>query len=428
MLAWMKIGEGETPASSGMKGDHLVGKYYVEFDKLYKSEIETLIAQGHNLEDAKKSTPIILEAQDLLLKWEQGEKAVVETWQMMNSWVYKGFDETYSLMGVHFDKFYYESNTYLLGKEIVEEGLEKGVFYKKPDGSVWVDLTDEGLDNKLLLRADGTSVYITQDLGTAKQRFDETNFSQLIYVVGNEQDYHFKVLKLTLKKLGYEWWDRLKHLSYAMVDLPSGRMKSREGTVVDADDLMLEMIAEAKRLTLELGKADSLDDVEANELYKSIGMGALKYFILKVDPEKKMLFNPAESIDFNGNTGPFIQYTYARIRSVIRKSETLDLLKNFKGAAISNYKKIIQVEKELIKLIVNYPFYLANASENYSPAIIANYIYDLAKHYNHFYHEVAIIELENIEASLFRLHLSDQVSRVIKMSMLLLGIDVPEKM
>jgi arginyl-tRNA synthetase len=347
---------------------------------------------------------------------------------MMNGWVYDGFDQTYKLMGVTFDKTYYESKTYLLGKQLVQQGLDKGVFYKKEDGSVWVDLTSEGLDNKLLLRGDGTSVYLTQDLGTAQQRQEESHFSKLIYVVGNEQEYHFKVLRLTLKKLGFDWWDSLKHLSYAMVDLPSGKMKSREGTVVDADDLMNEMISEARRITEELGKVDNLTDEQANELHTMIGMGALKYFILRVDPEKRMLFNPAESIDFNGNTGPFIQYTHARIRSVIRKGESMPSMSTYKKCNVIDYASLVPKEKELIKHIVNYPYVLAEAADNFSPAVIANYVYELAKHYNQFYHDNAIVDEAFVNTSHFRLYLSNQVSRIIKQSMLLLGINVPERM
>jgi len=428
MLAWQKIGNGETPASSSMKGDHLVGKYYVEFDKLFKAEVDVLVEKGEELEQAKKNAPIILEAQEMLRKWEANDSEVIALWEMMNGWVYDGFDQTYKLMGVTFDKTYYESKTYLLGKQLVQQGLDKGVFYKMEDGSVWVDLTSEGLDNKLLLRGDGTSVYLTQDLGTAQQRQEESHFSKLIYVVGNEQDYHFKVLRLTLKKLGFDWWDSLKHLSYAMVDLPSGKMKSREGTVVDADDLMNEMISEARRITEELGKVDNLTDEQANELHTMIGMGALKYFILRVDPEKRMLFNPAESIDFNGNTGPFIQYTHARIRSVIRKGESMPSMSTYKKCNVIDYISLVPKEKELIKHIVNYPYILAEAADNFSPAVIANYVYELAKHYNQFYHDNAIVDDAFVNTSHFRLYLSNQVSRIIKQSMLLLGINVPERM
>jgi len=428
MLAWMKNGNGETPDSTGMKGDHLVGKYYVEFDKMYKAEIAQLIESGIAEDVAKKTAPSIIEAQELLLKWESHDASTVQLWEMMNSWVYKGFDATYKMMGVDFDKFYYESETYLLGKGIVIEGLDKGVFYKKEDGSVWIDLIEEGLDQKLLIRADGTSVYITQDLGTAKMRYEETKFTKLIYVVGNEQEYHFKVLRAIMKRLGYDWWNELQHLSYAMVDLPSGKMKSREGTVVDADDLMQEMVAEAKKITQELGKINDFEIEEANALYHMIGMGALKYFILKIDPEKRMLFNPAESIDFNGNTGPFIQYTYARIRSVLRKGVQFKSLAGYESFNCLKYHEINDKERGLIKLILDYPYQLGDASEKLSPAIIANYVYELAKAFNQFYHENAIVEEEKIETSMFRMHLSNQCSRIIKMGFGLLGIQVPERM
>lgn len=428
MLAWIRLGNGETPESSGMKGDHLVGKYYVEFDTLFKAEVETLVKSGITEEEAKKKAPVMQNAQEMLQKWEANDPETVNLWKTMNGWVYKGFEASYKLMGVDFDKTYYESQTYLLGKEIVKEGLDKNVFYKKDDGSVWIDLTEEGLDQKLLLRSDGTSVYITQDLGTAKQRFDETHFSKLIYVVGNEQEYHFKVLRAVMKKLGYDWWEGLQHLSYAMVDLPSGKMKSREGTVVDADDLMEEMIAEARKITMELGKIEDFNSKEAEELYKIIGLGALKYFILKVDPEKRMLFNPAESIDFNGHTGPFIQYTYARMRSVIRKGEQTAELKKYKDYDPSAYGKTEHAEKELIKLMLRYPETLGEAAERLSPALIANYAYELAKSFNGFYHEYAVVDVQQPESSLFRLMLCHQASAIIKRSMELLGITVPERM
>ncbi len=428
MLAWMKNGNGETPESTGIKGDHLVGKYYVEFDKLYKAEIVQLMESGIAEDVAKKTAPSIIEAQDLLLKWESHDAATVQLWETMNSWVYKGFDATYKMMGVSFDKFYYESETYLLGKGIVLEGLEKSVFYKKEDGSVWIDLTEEGLDQKLLIRADGTSVYITQDLGTAKMRYEETKFTKLIYVVGNEQEYHFKVLRAIMKRLGYDWWNELQHLSYAMVDLPSGKMKSREGTVVDADDLMQEMIDDAKKITQELGKIDDFESEEANALYHMIGMGALKYFILKIDPEKRMMFNPADSIDFNGNTGPFIQYTYARIRSVIRKGVQYKNLTGYESFNTVTYKSINRKEKDLMKIILDYPFQLGDAAEKLSPAIIANYVYELAKAFNQFYHENAIVDESQTDTSMFRMHLSNQCARIIKMAFALLGIQVPERM
>lgn len=428
MLAWKKNGNGETPESSGMKGDHLVGKYYVEFDKIYKEEVASLVTNGSTEEDAKKKAPVMLEAQEMLRKWEANDPETVALWKKMNDWVYAGFDATYKMMGVDFDKFYYESQTYILGKEIVQEGLDKKVFVKDDDGSVWVDLTDDGLDRKLLLRRDGTSVYITQDLGTAKKRHDETNFSRSIYVVGNEQDYHFKVLKLALKKLGYDWWNELHHLSYNMVDLPSGKMKSREGTVVDADELMQEMIDEAGKITKELGKIDDFTSEEAEQLYKTIGLGALKYYILKVDPEKRMLFNPEESIDFNGHSGPFIQSTYVRCRSVMRKGDSVASLKNYKDFDPSFYSKLEAKERELLKGVLRYPEVLDEAAERFSPAVIANYVYELAKAYNGFYHEHAVVDAENVEVSLFRLKLTEQTARVLKMALALLGISVPERM
>lgn len=429
MLAWQKSGLGETPESGGLKGDHLVGKYYVEFDRMYKAEIDELMNSGVGEEVAKRDAPVMQEAREMLRKWESGDPEVMELWKKMNGWVYDGFAQTYALLGVDFDRTYYESDMYLLGKTLVEEGLSNGVFFRKTDGSVWVDLTDEGLDQKLLLRGDGTSVYITQDLGTAKKRFDETNFSRLIYVVGNEQDYHFKVLKLILKKMGFSWWDRLHHLSYNMVDLPSGKMKSREGTVVDADDLMHEMIGEAGRITRELGKIENFESDEAEKLYKSIGLGALKYFILKVDPEKRMLFNPAESIDFNGHTGPFIQYTYARIRSVIRKASSIDNLRDFAGFDLRNHAdRMNDREREVLKCILQYSDELEESAARFSPAVMANYAYDLAKIFNQFYHECPIVDLQQCDTSLFRLRLCWDVSEVIRHCMSLLGISVPEKM
>lgn len=428
MLAWKLNGGGETPTSSGLKGDHLVGKYYVEFDKIYKQEIKTLVEGGISEEEAKKKAPVMLEAQKMLVKWEQGDEETIALWKKMNGWVYDGFASTYDLMGVDFDKMYYESDTYLLGKELVHIGLKKGVFFEKYDGSIWVDLTEDGLDQKLLLRGDGTSVYVTQDLGTAKLRFDEFGFKRLIYVVGNEQEYHFKVLRLVMKKLGFEWWDRLHHLSYAMVDLPSGKMKSREGTVVDADELMQEMIDEAKRITIELGKIEDFNSSEANELYKLIGLGALKYYILKVDPEKRMLFNPEESIDFNGNTGPFIQYTYARIKSVLRKGEKYNELKDYKSLDLVVYSNIDNKERSLLLSILNYHSVVQEAAAKYSPAIIANYVFELAKQYNQFYHEHPIVDITTLEISKFRLLLSERCSEVIKKCLGLLGINVPERM
>lgn len=428
MIAWQKFGNGETPQSAGMKGDHLVGKYYVEFDKNYKKEINGLVQKGMSEEEAEKKAPLMIEAQELLRKWEAHDKETVDLWKKMNGWVYEGFEVTYKMLGVDFDKIYYESETYLLGKKIVEEGITKKVFYKKPDGSVWIDLTDDGLDEKLVMRADGTSVYITQDLGTAAQRYEEYNFNKLIYVVGNEQEYHFRVLKLIMKKLGYAWAEHLYHLSYAMVDLPSGKMKSREGTVVDADDLVSEMINEAEKKTKELGKIEDFNSEEAKELYKTLGLGALKYFILKVDPEKRMLFNPEESIDLNGNTGPFIQYTYARIRSVIRKGLTVGETKDFSNYNVSSYKQVNAKEKDLAMLLVNFPFIVAEAAQRYSPAVVANYVFEVSKSFNQFYHEYPIVDIQHVETSVFRLQLSSLASGVIKNSMHLLGIDVPERM
>ncbi len=426
MLAWKKFGNGETPESSKMKGDHLVGKYYVLYDRKYKEEVAHLEEKGMSKDDAEKKAPLHLEIQDMLRKWETGDKETLDLWNTMNGWVYRGFDETYKKLGVNFDKIYYESKTYLLGKKIVEEGLEKKVFFKKDDNSIWVDLTDVGLDQKVLLRGDGTSVYITQDLGTAQLRFDEYDgLNQLIYVVGNEQEYHFKVLKEIFKKLGRVWADGLFHLSYGMVDLPSGKMKSREGTVVDADDLIKEISEEAEMTTKALGKLDDYDSKEAKQLYDVIGMGALKYFILKVDPKKRMLFNPAESIDLNGNTGPFIQYTYARIRSVIKKGESL------KKLAVGSWQlaaKFSKEEKYLVKLIYQYPKTIQEAAENFSPALVANYVYEVAKSYNHFYHDHVIVDENAADVSMFRLQLSDLTSAVIKSSMKILGIEVPERM
>jgi arginyl-tRNA synthetase len=428
MLAWKLSGNGETPESSGLKGDHLVGKYYVIFDKMYKAEVDELKATGVGEEDAKKKAPVMLAAQEMLRKWEEGDPETVDLWKMMNGWVYEGFDVTYGLLGVDFDKFYYESDTYILGKEIVADGLAKGVFFKKEDGSVWVDLTDEGLDQKLLLRSDGTSVYITQDLGTARLRYEQTKFSRLIYVVGNEQDYHFKVLKLILKKMGYSWWQDLYHLSYNMVDLPSGKMKSREGTVVDADELMNDMISGAAAITRELGKIEDFESAEAEALYKMIGLGALKYFILKVDPEKRMLFNPEESIDFNGNTGPFIQYSYARIRSVVRKGEKYPEFSDIAGFNAGEYSGMNEKEKELVKWMLKYPFVLGEAADRFSPAVLANYTYDLAKTFNQFYHECPIVDAAAVDTTRFRLQLCQLCADLIQRALHLLGIGVPERM
>ncbi|WP_264553511.1 arginine--tRNA ligase [Flavobacterium sp. N2038] len=422
MLAWEKFGNGETPESSNLKGDKLVGKYYVEFDKAYKAEINQLIETGKTEEEAKKLAPIIVEAQEMLKKWEAGDEAVIALWKKMNQWVYDGFATTYSNLGVNFDKYYYESNTYLLGKDVVQVGLDKGVFEKDPDGSVWIDLTDEGLDRKIVLRSDGTAVYMTQDIGTAIQRVkDMPDVGGMVYTVGNEQDYHFKVLFLILKKLGFDWASSLYHLSYGMVDLPSGKMKSREGTVVDADDLMQDMTDTAKQISEDLGKLDSYSAEEKAKLYKTIGLGALKYYILKVDPKKRILFNPEESVDFAGNTGPFIQYTYARIQSIIRKAD-------FDFAAITTIEELHEKEKELIKQIELFPEIIQNAAQNHSPALIANYTYDLVKEYNSFYQSVHILGEVDLTKKIFRVQLSQKVAEVIKATLSLLGIEVPERM
>ena len=425
MLAWQKFGNGETPETSGLKGDHLVGKYYVEFDKHLKEEVKALQSQGIDEEVAKKSAPLLLEAQEMLRKWENNDPEVRSLWEQMNQWVYEGFEKTYSRMGIHFNKTYYESETYLLGKAIVEEGLSNGQLYQKEDGSVWVDLTAEGLDEKLLLRSDGTSVYMTQDLGTAQLRYNEFHPNEMIYVVGNEQNYHFDVLKLVLsKKLNQSFGDTIYHLSYGMVELPEGKMKSREGTVVDADDLMESMYLEAKSSTEELGKFN-FEEKEAQNLYEMIGLGALKYFILKVDPKKNMLFNPAESIDFNGNTGPFIQYTHARIKSMLRKS----VENNIETNTLTNaYDLLNNNEIEIIKIIKEYPNVLENAANNHSPALVANYIFELAKEFNRFYQENPIFKEENESLRIIRLQLSQVCVEIIKQGMRLLGIDVPERM
>ena len=422
MLAWQKFGHGETPESSGLKGDHLVGKYYVLFDKAYKAEQEALIAQGKTEEEAKKQAPLILEAQAMLQAWEAGDKAVLSLWKTMNTWVYAGFEQTYTTLGVDFKKYYYESNTYLLGKDSIEDGLKKGVFFKKADGSVWIDLTADGLDEKLVLRADGTSVYITQDLGTAQLKYDDFGMNESIYVVGNEQDYHFKVLFLILEKLGKTWAKGLHHLSYGMVDLPSGKMKSREGTVVDADDLLAEMVATAKQRTEELGKVEGFTEEEKEKLYQMIGLGALKYFLLKVEPKKRLLFDPNESIDFQGNTGPFIQYTHARIQSVLNKA-------NFGTNAKTNYSgALTSSERDVLVCLSQYPALLQAAAQEHSPALVANYTYELAKLYNKFYHEEIILKLEDEQLKAFRLALSAATARTIKVAMSLLGIQVPDKM
>mgnify|MGYP002344821749 FL=1 len=424
MIAWKLFGNGETPQSSGLKGDHLVGKYYVIFDKEYKKEIQTLIDGGATKEDAEKQAPIMLQTQEMLLKWEASDKETIDLWKTMNGWVYDGFAVSYKKLGVDFDKMYYESNTYLLGKEVVQEGLAKNVFYKKENGSVAIDLTEDKLDEKIVLRSDGTSVYITQDMGTAIERFKEfPAISQMIYTVGNEQDYHFKVLFKILEKLGYSWAKECYHLSYGMVELPEGKMKSREGTVVDADDLMDGMVATAKETTEELGKVEGFTQEELETLYQTIGMGALKYFILKVDPKKKMLFDPKESIDFNGHTGPFIQYTHARIKSILRK---------FEGKAneivIANDIILHDKEKESIKLQYDFPKILEESANTYNPAVVANYIYELTKLFNQFYNECPVLKEENNTIKEFRISLIDKTSEIIKNGMLCLGIDVPERM
>ncbi len=423
MLAWKLFGEGETPASSGMKGDHLVGKYYVEFDKRYKAQIKTLTLGGMSEDEAKKSAPLMVEAQQMLRKWEAKDPEVYSLWEMMNGWVYEGFDVTYRSLGVDFDKTYYESQTYLLGKSLVETGLEKGIFFRREDNSVWIDLEADGLDQKLLLRGDGTSVYMTQDLGTAFSRFDEESLDDMIYVVGNEQNYHFQVLKLILKKMGYDWSDHITHLSYGMVELPEGKMKSREGTVVDADDLIADMVKSAREISEEAGKNASSSEEEIVATSKIVGLGALKYFILKVDPKKTMLFDPKESIDFNGNTGPFIQYSYARICSIMRKADEAGIkIESTLSAELS------AADVELIKLIADYPNVVAAAAENFSPSIIGAYAYELAKSFNGYYHENPMLKEENASLRNLRLALSREVAKVIKLSMALLGIEVPERM
>jgi len=425
MLAWKRWGQGETPETYGLKGDHLVGKYYVLFDKQYKIEIEELKNKGISEEDAKRTAPLIIEAQEMLKKWEMNDEEVVALWKRMNSWVYAGFDETYKRLGVSFDKFYYESQTYLLGKSIVEEGLKSNTLEKREDGSVWADLRQDGLDEKLLLRSDGTSVYMTQDLGTAHQRYEEYKPAKMIYVVGNEQNYHFDVLKIILKKMGFAWADDIFHFSYGMIELPEGKMKSREGTVVDADDLVEEMIATAKQTTEELGKIDVFQKEEAEKLYKMLALGALKYFILKVDPKKTMLFNPAESIDFNGNTGPFIQYTHARIQSLLRKAKDKfpSGLPEFTSSVA-----ILPKEKELMKLFYDFPSVVVEAADKLSPALIANYVYELVKEFNQFYQEIPVLKEENLEQVAFRIHLAEFTGKIISQSMKLLGIEVPDRM
>lgn len=426
MLAWKKWGNAETPESSGKKGDHLVGDYYVLFDKHYKAELAELQTKGMTKEEAEAKSTLMAEARDMLRKWEDGDESVVYLWKMMNQWVYDGFDVTYKKLGVDFDEIYYESETYLDGKETVLEGLDKGIFYKKEDGSVWADLTGEGLDHKLLLRNDGTSVYMTQDIGTAQQRFEaHKDLSKMIYVVGNEQNYHFQVLSIVLDKLGYEFGKGLVHFSYGMVELPEGKMKSREGTVVDADDLVDEMVSTAKVTSEELGKLDGATEDEANNIARIVGMGALKYFILKVDPKKNMTFNPKESIDFNGNTGPFIQYTYARIQSVMRKAKELGLSI---PALLKSDIELTTKEENLIQLVADYSATVKQAGDEYNPALIANYIYDLVKEYNQFYHDYSILKEENSGLKSFRLTLSEEVGKIIKSGMSLLGIEVPDRM
>lgn len=422
MLAWQRFGEGQTPESTGLKGDKLVGNFYVKFDKEYKKEIAALEQKGHSTEEAKASAPILLDAQEMLRQWEAGDEEVVSLWKTMNQWVYNGFDVTYKNLGVDFDSYYYESQTYLLGKSFIEEGLQKGVFFRKDDGSVWCDLSEDGLDEKIVLRADGTAVYMTQDIGTAIQRVkDCPDISAMVYTVGNEQDYHFKVLFLILKKLGFEWSQNLYHLSYGMVDLPSGKMKSREGTVVDADDLIAEMTSTAKLISQELGKLDGYSEEEKNQTYTTIGLGALKYFILKVDPKKSILFDPKASVDFQGNTGPFVQYTYARIQAILRKASIDENL-------ISDAIKLSDKEKNVLKQLQLFPYTIQQAAANYSPALIANYTYDLVKEFNSFYQNISILGAENAALMSFRVQLCSAVGTTIKNAFSLLGIQVPERM
>ena len=424
MIAWEKFANGATPESTGIKGDHFVGDYYVRFDKEYKAQIKELMAQGKTEEEAKKEAPILLEAQEMLRKWEAGDEKVVSLWRTMNDWVLKGFDETYKMMGISFDKVYFESQTYKKGRDIVLKGLADGVLYRKDTGSVWADLTGDGLDHKLLLRDDGTSVYMTQDIGTAYDRFNEFNMDQEIYVVGNEQNYHFQVLSLVCKKLGFDWADKIKHLSYGMVELPEGKMKSREGTVVDADDLIEEMIHTARATSEELGKLDGYTKEEAEDVYRKVALGALKYFILKVDPKKTMMFNPKESIDFNGNTGPFIQYTYTRIKSVLRKAEEAGV----KIVPGDIHTALTEKEQNLVKLIAKLPAVVKEAGDNYSPALIGNYAYELAKEFNQFYHDYSILKEENEQVRNLRLLLAQQCSVAIENAMGMLGIEMPERM
>jgi len=423
MVAWQRFGNNETPETSGLKGDHLVGKYYVVFDQKHREEQDTLVEQGMSKEEAATEAPIFKEAQELLRLWESGDQEVIRLWETMNGWVYKGFNQTYKDLGVDFDHLYYESDTYLLGRDIIEEGLEKSVFFKKEDGSVWADLTDEGLDEKLVLRRDGTAVYMTQDLGTAVQRVkDHSSIDGMVYTVGNEQDYHFKVLFLLLKRLGYHWADHLFHLSYGMVDLPTGKMKSREGKVVDADDLMQEMAETAEKISSELGKLDGFTKEEKSELYHKIGLGALKYFILKVDPKKRILFDPEASVDFQGNTGPFIQYTHARIQSILRKVESSDFKLTIESVQLH------EKERDLMLLLMNYPSVIRSAAEGYSPALVANYIYDLVKAFNSFYQQVTILAEEDLDKRNLRLQLCSKIAEVIAHGSALLGIEVPDRM
>lgn len=427
MLAWKKFSGGETPQSSGMKGDHLVGKYYVAFDKAYKKEVADLLAKGMAEEEAERNAPILLEAQNMLKKWEEKDEEVLALWRQMNAWVYEGFEETYAKLGIDFDKVYYESETYLLGKDLVNKGLEKGVFYRRKDGSVWIDLTKDGLDEKLLLRKDGTSVYMTQDLGTACLRHEDFGSERLIYVVGNEQNYHFAVLKLVLEKLGMTWAKDLYHLSYGMVELPNGKMKSREGTVVDADDLIEQMVETARMQTEEHGKTEGFTKEQADRLYSQLALGALKYFILKVDPKKNMLFNPEESIDFNGNTGPFIQYTHARICSIIRKAEEKEAV-SIKSLQLGKDFAFNTKEKEILSVLYSFPAVVQQAGSTYSPALIANFVFDLAKSFNAFYQDTPILREENTETKQMRMCLTYFVGSTIKTAMHLLGIEVPERM
>ena len=424
MLAWLKTANGETPETSGKKGDHLVGDCYVAFNDIYKKEVEELVAGGMSKEEAEKNAPSLKEAQEMLLKWEQGDPEVRALWEKMNSWVYDGFNKTYADLGISFDRIYYESQTYLLGKALVQKGLEMGVFERHEDGSVWCDLTADGLDQKLLLRSDGTSVYMTQDLGTAERRFEEYSLDELIYVVGNEQNYHFQVLKLILKKLGFDWSDNIYHLSYGMVELPEGKMKSREGTVVDADDLLEKMYNTAKETSLELGKLDDMSETEQDELFRMLSLGALKYFIIKVDPRKTMLFDPKESIDFNGNTGPFIQYTHARIKSILRKAQ----VQGIAWTSVSENVELNPKEVRIIKILNNFPNKIAEASEAHSPAIVANYAYELAKEFNQYYHDTPILREENKAVLAFRLQLIELIARVLTKAMDILGIKLPERM